>query len=109
MKTRLDELEEMLELGRWMGPGDRYLMLYEGQLAITNRAGLAHWPRGRRQMIAIFNAADCVHGLTSRQWDKIFERLRMLEDSPDSSRGEQSGPGSGRRSSTGRTPLLHPT
>jgi len=109
MKTRLDELEEMLELGRWMGPGKRYLMLYEGQLAITNRVGLAHWPRGRRQMIAVLDAADCVHGLTSRQWDKIFERLRMLENPPDSSLSGQSEPTHGCRTPARPTPLLHPT
>ncbi len=109
MKTQLDEIEEMLKLGCCMGPGERYLMLYEGQLAITNRVGLAHWPKGRRQMIAIFNAAGCVHGLTSHQWDKIFKRLRTLENSPDSSRSEQSGPRHRCRTSTGRTPPLHPT
>ena len=107
MKTQLDELEEMLKLGCCMGPGERYLMLYEGQLAITNRIGLAHWPKGRRQIIAIFNAADCVHRLTSRQWDRMFERLRRLKNCPDSSQSEQSGHGC--RSSAGHTPLLHPT
>ena len=109
MKTQLSEIEEMLKLGRYMGPGERHLMLYEDQLAITNRIGLAHWPKGRRQMITIVNAADCVRGLTSRQWDKIFERLPTLENSPDSNRSEQSGPGPGCRSSAGRTPLPHPT
>ncbi len=78
MKTQLDEIEEILELGCSMGPGERYLMLYEGQLAITNRVGLAHWPKGRRQMIAVLSAADCARGLTSRQWNRIFNRLRTL-------------------------------
>ena len=78
MKTQLDEIEEMLELGCCMGPGERYLMLYEGQLAITNRVGLAHWPKGTRQMIATLNVADCAHELTRSQWDKISERLRTL-------------------------------
>ena len=109
MKTQLDEIEEMLKLGCCMGPGERYLMLYEGQLAITNRVGLAHWPKGRRQMIAMFNAADCVRELTSRQWDKIFEMLQTLENPPDSSQSEQSGHGHGCRTSAGRMPLLHPT
>ncbi len=110
MKTQLDEIEEMLELGCSMGSGERYLMLYEGQLAITNRVGLARWPKGVCQMIAILSVADCVHGLTPSQWDKIFERLQMFKNSPDSSRsGRSDEPGPGDRNSTGRTPLLHPT
>ncbi len=110
MGTQLDEIEEMLKLGYCMGFGERYLMQYEGQLAITNRVGLAHWPAAdRRQMIAILNAADCIRGLTSRQWGKISERLRTLENCPDLSQNEQSGPTHGCRTSDGRMPLLHPT
>ena len=40
MEAQMGELEEMLRLGCCMGPGERYLMLYEGQPAITNRTGL---------------------------------------------------------------------
>lgn len=109
MKTQLDEIEEMLELGCCMGPGERYLMLYKGQLAITNRVGLAHWPKGRRQMIATLNVADCVHGLTLCQRNRMFKRLRMLENCSYSSQSERSEPGHGSRNSAGRTPPLHPT
>ncbi len=101
MRIQFDEIEEMLKLGCCMGPGERYLMLYEGQLAITNRIGLAHWPKGRRQMIAVLSAADCARGLTSPQWNRIFSRLRTLENCPDSTPAG--------RNPAGRTPLLHPT
>lgn len=80
MKTRIDEVDEMLKLGRCMGQGERYLMLYEGKLAITNRTGLAHWPKGRRQMIAVFDASDCVHGLIECRRKGIFERLGSLKN-----------------------------
>lgn len=109
MKTQLDELEEMLELGRWMGCGERYLMLYEGQLAITNRVGLARWPKGRRQMIAVLSAADCACALTSRQRGKIFERLRTLKNCPDPNWSEQAEPWHVCRNSAGRTPPPRPT
>ena len=109
MRIQFDEIEEMLKLGCCMGPGERYLMLYGGQLAITNRAGLARWPQGRRQMIAILRAADCACGLTLRQWNRIQERLRMLENHPDSCQSDQTGRGPGGRNFAGRMPLLHPT
>ena len=109
MKIQLDEIEEMLKLGCCMGPGERYLMLYEGQLAITNRAGLTHWPKGRRQMIAVLRAADCVCGLTLRQWSRIQERLRMLESHLDLCRSDQTGRGHSDRNLAGRMPLLHLT
>jgi len=80
------ELEYMFELGRWMGHGERYLIWYEGELAITNRCGLAHWPRGRRQIVAILGVGDCVHGLTLRQRSQISGRLRSLGNSTDSAR-----------------------
>lgn len=107
MKIQLDEIEEILKLGCFMGSGERYLMLYEGQLAITNRVGLTHWPKGRRQMVAILRAADCACGLTSRQWSRIQERLRMLESHSDSCRSNKAGHGG--RNFAGRMPLLHPT
>ncbi|OHB83359.1 MAG: hypothetical protein A2Z38_04935 [Planctomycetes bacterium RBG_19FT_COMBO_48_8] len=34
------ELQEMLEIGLYLGSGPRYLLYYYGQLAITNDAGL---------------------------------------------------------------------
>ena len=77
-RTETGQIEELLELGCYMGPGERYLMLYEGTLTITNRTGLAYWPRGNRRTIAIFDAAACAVGLTSRQWDEIFGRLRRI-------------------------------
>jgi hypothetical protein len=104
MKTRIDEVDEMLRLGRYMGRGERYLMLYEGQLAITNRTGLTHWPKGRRQMIAIFDCSDCVHGLTSCQRNSIFERLRRLKNPTHSNEAERDG-----RVAPELTPPLYPT
>ncbi|MHC4115990.1 MAG: hypothetical protein ACYSWO_00640 [Planctomycetota bacterium] len=88
MKTQTDEVDEMLMLGRYMGQGERYLMLYGGKLAITNRTGLARWPKGRRQMIAIFDASDYVHGLIKCRRKGIFERLRSLKNLAGPNEGE---------------------
>ena len=79
MKTKIDKIEELLELGIGMGPGKRYLLIYEGELAITNRVGLANWPAGRREIVAQLDAADCLHGPISRKWDDIFRKLRAIE------------------------------
>ena len=35
MKTNMDKITELLELGIGMGPGKRYLLVYEGELAIV--------------------------------------------------------------------------
>lgn len=78
MRTDTEQIEELLELGCYMGPGERYLMLYEGILTITNRTGLAWWPRGNKRKIAIFDAGDCVGGLSRRQWDEILGRLQRI-------------------------------
>ncbi|MHC4700476.1 MAG: hypothetical protein ACYTFQ_07860, partial [Planctomycetota bacterium] len=45
-----------------------------------NRTGLARWPEGRRQMIAVFDASECVHGLIKCRRKGIFERLRSLKN-----------------------------
>ena len=82
MKTNraIDKIEELLELGIGMGLGKRYLLVYEGELAITNRVGLANWPPGRREIVAQLDATDCLHRANSRKWDEIFEKLRAIED-----------------------------
>lgn len=74
--TETEQIQQTLELGCYMGPGERYLMLYGGILTITSRTGLVHWPGGNRWTIAILDAADCVQGLTRGQYDAITERLR---------------------------------
>lgn len=76
--SETEQIEELLELGRYMGPGERYLMLYEGVLRITNRTGFARWPRGNRRTIAIFDAANCVCGLNRGQWSEIMGRLPRI-------------------------------
>ena len=79
MKIKNDKIEELLELGIGMGPGKRYLLVYEGELAITNRIGLANWPPGRREIVTQLDATDCLHGPTSRKWDEICEKLHAIE------------------------------
>ena len=86
--TETEQIEELLDLGCYMGPGERYLMLYEGILTITNRTGLAYWPRGNRRTIAIFDAAACAVGLTSRQWDEILGRLRRIRGAVGAKAGD---------------------
>jgi hypothetical protein len=79
MKTNIDKIKELLELGIGMGPGKRYLLIYEGEPAITNRIGLANWPPGRRQIVTQLEAADCLNGLTPRKWAEILKKLRAIE------------------------------
>ena len=77
METQIDKIEELLMLGRWLGPGSRYLIRYEGELTITNSSGLANWPSPRPEIIAKLDAIDCLKGPTSQKWDEIFEKLRI--------------------------------
>jgi len=88
-QTETEEIDELLELGCHMGPGERYLMLYEGVLTITNRTGLAYWPRGNKRMIAAFDAGDCAAGLTSRQRDEILGRWRRIKNAVSSNEGHK--------------------
>lgn len=104
MKAQIGELEKMLRLGCYMGPGERYLMLYKGQPAITNRTGLAYWPIGKRRMIAVFDAVDCARGLTRCQWSAIFKRLQRAK-SPTNAK--EAKPGCHIASNLSRP--LHPT
>lgn len=107
-RTEIEQVEEMLELGRCMGPGERYLMLYEALPAITNRTGLAWWPKGDRRVIAVFDAADCVTGLTSRQWEQILDRLSKAKGASDASGGSKHR--SGQEACSGRRAAdAHPT
>ena len=91
MRTETEQIGELLELGCYMGPGERYLMLYEGILTITNGTGLAHWPRGNRRTIATFDAADCVRGLSGRQWVEIMGRLRRIRGAAGTKGGDGNG------------------
>ena len=86
MEAQMGELEEMLRLGCCMGPGERYLMLYEGQPAITNRTGMAYWPKGERRMIAVFDEVDCARVLTQCKSNAIFERLQKVKNSANAKR-----------------------
>ena len=79
VKTNIDKIMELLELGIGLGLGKRYLLIYEGEPAITNRIGLANWPPGSRQIVTQFDAADCLNGLTSRKWNEILKKLRAIE------------------------------
>lgn len=78
MKTEIEQIKELLELGCYLGPGERYLMLYEGILTITNRTGLAYWPKGKRRIIVILDGSDCVGGLRPDKLDEIVIKLGKL-------------------------------
>ena len=58
------ELQEMLEIGRYLGTGRRYLLYYYGQLAITNDSGLMRWPQGPKAIVAVIEARECAGGLS---------------------------------------------
>jgi len=108
MRTDTEQIEELLELGCYMGPGERYLMLYEGILTITNRTGLVWWPRGNKRKIAILDAADCVSGLSRRGWDEILGRLRKIRSAEQPHQRDRCGCKRGPDSSADQAPQAHP-
>jgi len=74
------ELQEMLEIGVYLSTGPRYLLYYYGQLAITNDAGLMHWPKGQKAIIAVVTAQECVCGLSPARKAYLLAKLRSFED-----------------------------
>ena len=73
------ELQEMLEIGRCLGSGPRYLLYYYGQLAITNDTGLMRWPEGPKVVVAVIKARECACGLSPAKKAYLLEKLRSLE------------------------------
>jgi hypothetical protein len=73
------ELQEMLEIGMYLGSGPRYLLYYYGQLAITNDAGLMRWPQGPKAVIAVIKAQECVSGLSPAKKTYLLAKLRSFE------------------------------
>jgi hypothetical protein len=73
------ELQEMLEIGRYLGSGPRYLLYYYGQLAITNDAGLMHWPEGPKVIVAVIAAQECASGLSPERREFLLARLCSFE------------------------------
>lgn len=73
-------MEEMLEIGLYLGSGLRYLLYYYGQLAITNDAGLNRWPQGPKAIVAVIKAQECAGGLSPARKEYLLEKLRSLED-----------------------------
>jgi len=74
------ELQEMLETGRYLGAGPRYLLFYYGQLAITNDAGLNRWPQGPKVVVAVIKAQECAGGLNPARKAYLLVKLHLLED-----------------------------
>jgi hypothetical protein len=74
------ELEEMLKIGLYLGSGPRYLLLYYGQLAITNDAGLNRWPQGPKAIVAVIKAQECAGGLIPARKEYLLAKLCSLED-----------------------------
>ncbi|OHB83360.1 MAG: hypothetical protein A2Z38_04940 [Planctomycetes bacterium RBG_19FT_COMBO_48_8] len=74
------ELQEMLEIGLYLGSGPRYLLYYYGQLAITNDAGLNRWPQGPKAIVAVIKAHECASGLSPARKEFLLAKLSSLED-----------------------------
>jgi hypothetical protein len=74
------ELQEMLDIGIYLGSGPRYLLYYYGQLAITNDAGLMHWPHGPKVIVSVIKAQECTSGLSPARKNYLLAKLRLLED-----------------------------
>ena len=79
MENMEAELQEMLEIGLYLGSGPRYLLYYYGQLAITNDAGLNRWPQGPKMIVAVIKAQECVDGLSPARKEYLLAKLRSLE------------------------------
>ncbi len=74
------ELQEMLQIGLYLGSGLRYLLYYYGQLAITNDAGLMRWPKGPKVVVAVIKPQECACGLSPARKVYLLAKLRSLED-----------------------------
>jgi hypothetical protein len=73
------ELQEMLDIGMYLGSGPRYLLYYYGQLAITNNVGLNRWPEGPKVIVAVIKAWECTGGLSPARKAYLLAKLRSLE------------------------------
>jgi len=80
MTCHEQELQEMLEIGLYLGSGPRYLLYYYGQLAITNGVGLNRWPEGPKVVVAVIKAQECAGGLSPARKAYLLAKLRSLED-----------------------------
>lgn len=79
MESMVAELQEMLEIGLYLGSGPRYLLYYYGQLAITNDVGLMRWPKGPKVIVAVIKARECVSGLSPARKASLLAKLSLLE------------------------------
>ena len=68
------EIIELIELGKLMGPGPRYLFLYYDQLAITNYNGFSRWPEGPKTMIAVIEQSEYVKGISESRKELFLRR-----------------------------------
>ena len=80
MTCHEQELEEMLEIGLYLGIGPRSLLYYYGRLAITNDTGLMRWPEGPKVIVAVIKAQECACGLNPERKEYLLAKLRSLED-----------------------------
>ena len=74
------ELQEMLEIGLYLGSGQRYMLYYYGRLAITNNTGLMCWPEGPKVIVAVIKAQECGCWLSPARKSYLLAKLRSLED-----------------------------
>ena len=89
------ELQEKLEIGRYLGTGLRYLLYYYGQLAITNDTGLMCWPEGPKVIVSIIKPQECVDGLRLERKEYLLAKLCSLEESWKDRAGKQKRNGTG--------------
>jgi len=80
MESMEAELREMLEIGRYLNTGPRYLLYYYGQLAITNDAGLMRWPKGPKAIVAVVTTQECAGRLSPARRAYLLAKLRSFED-----------------------------
>ncbi|MGB2861773.1 MAG: hypothetical protein WBC05_00480 [Sedimentisphaerales bacterium] len=80
MTCHEQELQEMLEIGLYLGSGPRYLLYYYGRLAITNDVGLMRWPEGPKVIVAVIKPRECACGLSPARKAYLLAKLHLLED-----------------------------
>lgn len=80
MASYEQELQEMLEIGRYLGSGPRYLFYYYGQLAITSEVGLKYWPEGPKVIVSTIKPQECAGRLSLDRKEYLLVKLNSLEE-----------------------------
>jgi len=79
MKHIQQEIDELLNIGRLMDKGPIYLLLYFGQLAITNESGLSYWPKGPKAVVCVVKRDELINGFSKFRKSFIVKKILDLK------------------------------